>query len=326
MRHQNLTGYPRTIAWLGPGLMDWVQNWCYDLAEPRDPQITRSFGFDFDRAIASADGRYAFVYKARGTKGILLKEGEELREINRSYYHAGTYEYPAAFVTVDDVTYLVHCPLNYCQLDFENVETGELVTNIPGREPSDMFHSRLEVSPAGGYFMSKGWYWHPLDVVRVYDIRACLLNPLLLDGAWELSPDTGAEVSMACFITEQHILLGSSNEESMRDEDDPEVLPPSHLVLWDFQADTFAPALPVPPAVGNLFPLDEKRVWDLYKYPKILSVETGEVLDKLEDVDTGLQNTSIIHHLETVPAIAFNRHTRQIAVKNGDTTTILSAE
>ena len=330
MRHQTLAGYPETIAWLGHGIMDWAGFRYYDLAEPRDQQITRGFGFDFDRAIASADGQYAFIYQALGTKGILLKDGEMLREINRSYYHAATYEYPAAFATVDGVTYLVHCPVTYRQLDFEAVETGVLVTNVPGREPADLFHSRLEVSPQGGYLLSKGWYWHPWDVVKVFDIRACLHRPHLLDGAaWgdenDLSPRVDTEVSSAGFVSEQRILLFSSSEEPMDDELTARPLPPRHLAVYDLASKTFSPAVPAPADCGNVFPISEDYAWDLFRYPKIIRLQTGEIVDRLETLATGFQCSSIMQ-ASAAPAIAFNPLTKQIAVKIDGATEVLSME
>ena len=325
MRRRTLaTDNPRTIAWAGDEVVDWVSLKNYGPGSSEIQQTQRGFGFPFNRAITSPDGQYAFVYQVLGTKGILLKNGEQLREINRSYYHAETYEYPAAFATVDGVTYLVHCPVEYAQLDFENVETGALVTNIAGRQPSDVFHSRLEISPEGGYLMSKGWCWHPWDVVEVFDIRACLTNPLLLDKS-DLRPDTYTELSTAGFISETTILLGASAEEAM---DDEELLPvpPGYIARWDFIANTYADAVKVSGAFGNLFPIDAHRAWDLYKYPKIIDLDTGEVLDKLEALDTGLQHSAIIHYLDVVPAIAFNRRTGQVAVKVGTQLELLSVE
>ena len=163
IQHQTLAAPGlRTIAWAGPeALIDWACAGQRYVLDGQRSQVGEShFVAGFDRAITSADGQYAFIYQSLGTKGLLLRDGELLREINRSYYHSDVYEYSAAFATVDATTYLVHCPVAYCQLDLEHVETGELVTNVAGREPIDCFHSRLEVSPAGGYLLSKGWLWH----------------------------------------------------------------------------------------------------------------------------------------------------------------------
>ncbi|MBO2009007.1 hypothetical protein [Hymenobacter negativus] len=328
MRHQTIEAVGlQTIAWRGDAIVDWAcAGQFYGLDGARGQLGHQDFTADYNRALTSADGQYVFLYQVLGTKGLLLKNGEVLREINRSDYQAQVYEYPAAFVTIDGITYLVHCPVQYCQLDFEEVESGEIVTNTPARSPSDFFHSRLEISPEGTFLMSKGWYWHPWDGVQVFDNRACLRNPQLLDTCEEMRPDVGSEVSSACFITESTILLVASTEESMRDEDEEETLPPGHLATWDVSTKVFSSAIAIPGIAGNVFPIDAERAWDLYGYPKIINLKTGEVMDKLESLDTSQQCSSIIHHLSEVPAIAFNSQTKRIAVKNGDQLVVLSVE
>jgi len=140
------TNYLKTIDWLNGDIVDWVSAGQLYSSDGQQRQIAKyHYAFGFDASITSQNGQYAFIYKRLGTKGILLKDGEIIREINRTHYNAETYEFPAAFVTVDNETYLVHCPIDYCRLDFENVETGEVVSNIPGRNPSDIFHSRLSI-------------------------------------------------------------------------------------------------------------------------------------------------------------------------------------
>lgn len=325
MRRQTLsTDNPQTIAWVGDEIVDWVSGRKYGPAAPERPAVLHGLGATFDRAITSADGQYAFVYQVLGTKGLLLKNGEQLREINRSYYHAEAYEYPAAFATVDGRTYLVHCPIAYNQLDFEDAETGELVTNIPGREPTDTFHSRLEISPEGGYLLSRGWWWHPWDVVMLFDVRACQSNPLLLDRS-ELIAPSDTELSAAGFVSETAVLLGAATGQTMDDEQ-AHAVPPYHLAVWSFLTGEFSKVVEVPAAFGNLFPIDVHRTWDLYQYPKIISLDTGEVVDQLKTLDTGPQCSSIVHHIGTVPAITFNRRTGQIAVKIGENLELLSVE
>ena len=54
------------------------------------------FGFSFDGAIYFRNGGYAISDQRLGTKAIILKDDQILREINRSYYHADVYEYPIA--------------------------------------------------------------------------------------------------------------------------------------------------------------------------------------------------------------------------------------
>src|SRR4051812_43168203 len=121
--------YLKTICWIGDSIVDWAfvgKQYFLDNSQKQLGQY--SFAFAFDAAITSSDGQYAFIYARLATKGILLKNGKELREINRPYYCANAYEYPATFITHHNVTYLVHCPIEYCRIDFENVETGEIIT------------------------------------------------------------------------------------------------------------------------------------------------------------------------------------------------------
>src|SRR5258706_1675158 len=77
----------QTISWFGDDVVDWSKAGmlCSLSGETRQLQKYH-FGFRFDRAISSQDGVYAFIYEGLGTKGLLLKNGELLREINRSYY------------------------------------------------------------------------------------------------------------------------------------------------------------------------------------------------------------------------------------------------
>ncbi|MEO6981406.1 MAG: hypothetical protein ABI113_23630 [Mucilaginibacter sp.] len=318
-----IANYLKTIAWYNNTLIDWANaGKQYVLDDSKVKQLGHdTYGFG-DAAIVSSDGVYSFIYKRLGTKGLLLKNGEILREINRSYYCADVYEYPAAFVTVRSVTYLIHCPVAYKQLDFENVETGELITNVKKRKPSDTFYSRLEISPDNTLLMSKGWNWHPLDVIQVFNIEDCIKNPTLLDESI-LYPDVQAEFCTASFITNDKVLIGTSDEIS--DEEDVE-FPPQNIAVWDLETNSFSKSVAVKTEFGNLFAIDENLAWDLFKYPKIIDINTGEVIDKMEDLDSGQQKSSIIHHVENHPQIIFNRETKQIAIAGKDKIEVLTPD
>lgn len=245
-----------------------------------------------------------------GTKGLLLKGGELLREINRSYYCANVFEYPAVFFSIEDTTYLIHCPTNYSRLDFENVETGEIITNIAGRKPMDFFHSRLEIDPSGKFLMSKGWHWHPLDAVYVFNIADCIKNPLLLDES-DVRPDYGVEVCTASFITGSKILVGSSYEVF---DDENIILPPLNIAIWDFQESQLTNIAKVNGEFGNLFAINEEFAWDTFNYPKIIHLETGEIADEEKLIFSGQQQSSIVRGLDKFPLIAFNSKTKQLAI------------
>ena len=317
MKRQSInTNHLQTICWVDDAIVDFAsagKQYTFDGQVKELYKYTYEFG---DTAITSADGQYAFIYQKLGTKGLLLKNGDIVREINRSYYFAETYEYPAAFVTIDNRTFLVHCPLKYCRLDFEDVETGQIVTDKPNRNPSDYFHSRLEISPNGKYLMSKGWFWHPWDVIKLFEIKKCLESPEELDKS-EIYPNVGTEISTASFIDDNKVLIGSSDEEPMHDELS-ENLPPKHMAIWNIEFNQISKPIKAQSEFGNLFAINEKLAWDIFQFPKIIDLETGEIVDKDESLASGLQKSSIIHHLDKLPKVAYNRQTKQMAITNGD--------
>ncbi|MCQ6957596.1 hypothetical protein [Mucilaginibacter aquariorum] len=323
MEHQTITaGFITTICWTDNTIVDWASGYQYEL-NGHTNQMGLHYGFG-DSAINSGNGEYVFIYKKLGTKGLLLKNGELVREINRSYYCSDVYEFPAAFATIDGKTYLIHCPIAYNQIDFEDVETGELITNVNGREPDDMFYSRLEVSPDGTYLMSKGWVWHPLDRVVVFNIKECINNPKMLD-APQLCPDTGAvEVCTAGFIDDNTVVIGSSDE--FVDEEDIGQLPPGHICLWHLKSNQISKPVKVNGDFGNLFPINNNYVWDLYCFPKIIDINTGEILDQNKEINSGKQKSPIINNTDNFSSIIFNRQTKQIAIKSYEKIEVLTPD
>jgi len=320
------TNFLQTIDWLNGCIIDWVSAGQLYSLDGQQMQLAKyHFAFSFDGSITSADGQYAFIYKRLGTKGLLLKNGEVLREINRPYYHAETYEYPAAFLTFNNITYLAHCPIDYCQLDFENVETGEIVTNIKGRKPSDMFHSRLSISPDNKYLMVCGWAWHPVDTIQLFEVAECFKNPLLLDES-SLYPDFGTEINSASFIDSKRILIAASGEEPFDDETPP-LLPQKHIAIWNFETNHLSDPVKVNSEFGNLFAINDTLAWDMYKFPKIINIKTGEVESKAEDINSGLQVSSILYSdFNNYPQICFDRKTSLIAIRiDSETIEVLAA-
>ncbi|MGN7989262.1 hypothetical protein ACTJKC_18085 [Pedobacter sp. 22226] len=43
-----------------------------------------------------------------------------------------------------------------------------------------------------------------------------------------------------------------------------------------------------------------------------------QIVDQDESLSSGLQNSSIIHHIEEMPKMAFNQLTKQFAITSGD--------
>lgn len=314
----------QTIDWYDHKIIDWSTAGT-QYAENTAPVQLQQYDYDLgaNAAISSDNGEYVLLYQKLGTKALLLKNGELLREINRSYYHAQTYEFPAAFFTHQGKTYLIHCPVEYCQLDIEDVETGEVVTNIPTRKPHDFFHSRLEVSPDHKYLMSKGWYWHPFNSVLLFDLTQCLANPLLLDDGVTLL-DVGAEICTASFVDGKHIQLGTYAESEDYEENKEDPILPGQIGTWHVETHEIAHAVKIQAPFGNIFAIDATTCWDLYEYPKIIDLRTGQIIDQNKDIFSGHQTCSIIHHIENLPMTGFNRSTKQIAIAQNNTIDILT--
>jgi hypothetical protein len=314
-----------TISWIGDEIIDWSNpHETYSLSGAKKRFYNYYLAFPFDSCVQSENSEYVFVFQKLGTKGLLMKNGKILREINRSYYQAHVYEYPAIFLTHKDKTYLVHCPTQYCQLDFEEVETGNIVTNIKGRDPGDIFHSRLEISPDGKYLMSKGWVWHPLDIIQIYEIANCLENPALLDKLDFENPDAGVEVCTASFIDDNKALLGSTAEVFDSEKQTP--LLPNSFCIWNIPTNIFS--TPITPAFefGNLFAINTNLAWDIYKFPKIINLNTGEIEDKAEDVYSGEQRSSILHTSDKQPLYAFDKTRKSLAILQNDQITVLTRQ
>lgn len=316
-----IANYLKTICWFNNVIVDWASAGKWYSLNGQEGQFGQySYAFDFDGCVISEDGQYALIYKRSGTKGLLLKNGELLREINRSYYFASDYEYPAAFTTVEGITYLIHCPFEYNRIDFENVETGEIITDIPERKPSDVFHSRLEVNRDNSFLMSKGWLWHPLHWIELFDIKECIKNPLLLDNS-KLHPNLDVEICTANFIDTSNILIGTSDEVI---DDDAADLPIKHLAIWNLIANQITNSIKVKGEFGNIFAISERFAWDTFEFPKIIDLETGEIVEKDETIDSGKQNSSMINDSDKLPLIAFNQQTKQLAIAKNDKIEVLT--
>ncbi len=311
----------KALGWTGEIPTDW--NSSKVLFGTQDETNNVHFGFAFDSSIISACGTYALVYVKLGTKGLLIKNGKILREINRSYYRSDVYEFPAAFFTLNNTVYLAHCPEKYCRIEFEELESGRIITRNESRVPTDFFHSRFEISPDNRFLLSKGWFWHPFDTIQLFDIEACVSNPHLLDRGDSI--DVTVELCSASFIDNDKIVVCASKEEPMNDED-PESILPGQLAIWDFKNDEVNLAVDVAVPIGNVFTIDTRYCWDLFDYPKIIDLSTGEILDKAENILSGKQNSSIIHHLKELPKMAYNKNTKQLAISAGEKIQILTAE
>jgi hypothetical protein len=116
------------------------------------------------------------------------------------------------------------------------------------------------------------------------------------------------------------IVRAASGEEPFNDEVPP-LLPQKHIAIWSFETNQLSNPIKVNGEFGNLFAINETLAWDMYKFPKIINIKTGEVENKVEGINSGLQVSSILHDdIKNYPQICFDRQTSLIATKIDSTT------
>src|SRR3954469_6677884 len=179
----------RSLAWFLYALVDWLGGRRVTLAGD-----VQRFGvgstYRFDAAVGRGD--LGVIYESLGTKGRVVRWNgslptrgwipigfNELREIDRSYYHADNYVFPIEVLTLPDGrAAIAHCPRAYCRLDIE-LPDGTLLTPRDAKG-EDCFHSRPEASPEGRWLLGNGWVWQPSNVVHVFDVARALAEPAYL--------------------------------------------------------------------------------------------------------------------------------------------------
>jgi hypothetical protein len=201
------------LDWDGDDLVSGDYRWAPD-GTTNDPRMVRGEIWPpFDQTITF--GGYRAVYAERGTKALLMRGGKLIRELNRSYYRAGSSDYPIALGALPDGReVVVHCPEKYNVLEVEDAATGERLTTGP-RKPADEFHSRLSISPDGRHLLSAGWVWQPMGFAEVFDLVDALRDPTLLDGAGmtPLMTAVDGEVWSACWLDDDHLAVSAGGSE-----------------------------------------------------------------------------------------------------------------
>ena len=313
---------PLSLNWIGDHLIDWINGGSLYSLNGEFKHSNRTYGFKFDAAIQSDNGIYSVIYEKLGTKGLLLKNGEIIREINRSYYQADAYEFPLAFVKLKSNEYaLIHCPDKYNQIEIDSIESGKRLTAIDNREVADCFHSRFRVNKANTSLINAGWVWHPVGILKIYNIEKALIDNVILDSPKSNYP-INTEVSSAEFLDNDLIVISSSDEEPFDDEDlnDKVNLNPKQLGLYSIEQNKFLKKIDVDYKTGTIIPIDENHVLDLYEYPKLIDLNTGAILQEFKDVNSGNQDMAIVGK---VPPIAIDRENRRIAIGNGNKIEVL---
>lgn len=319
----------RSLCWREDQLVDWVGGGRAFAVDGTEQPAKVYWGYRFDAATASPDGRFAVIYERLGTKGLLLRDGKILRELDRSYYFAESYEYPVAlFNHPDGRLLLAHCPGNYCRIELEEAETGRRLT-AADRKPTDFFHSRLAASPHGKRLLSAGWIWHPLSLVVCFDVAQALTDPHHLDSRQHLSSSFNpglAEESSACWLDDDRIAVAASTqpEENEVEADAGPRLQPRGLAVYDMANRTCLQSFQLDEPPGTIMALGNRYVLSLYRHPKLVDLSTGKVIHVWPELQSGLQDGSIILNDDAKPPpLAFNPASKRFAIVNHDTVTVI---
>jgi hypothetical protein len=314
----------QSLVWHGDELVDWVGG---GVRYRPDGSISRprvSWGFRFDAAVTEPQGEFTVVYSRVGTKGMLLRNGVFVRELNRSFYHAEAYEYPVALVRRGDRVWLVHCPDEYNKLEIEDAAKGERLTTRTSKA-ADFFHSRLAVSPNGRYLLSAGWVWHPWSGVVFYDLDEVLRRPEVLNGLDWCSPTSRhtcfAEEESACWLNDDEALLSGGEEEDLSDPEDAargeNRLKPFGLAVFQIHQQAIRSLCVPGDTIGTMMPVGQSHVVAFYKHPRLIRLSDGATELTFPQLASGTQSSSIICSQE-VPALALDPARRRFAIAQGD--------
>lgn len=137
-------------------------------------------------------GPWVCVSERFGVNAALVNAATgSVRGLSREDYHSDVSSYSIGFLDWEGRTLLL-AQTQWNRLDIFDAETGanlterEVFNRDSGRlgesgRPEfilrnhiDYFHSQLHVSPDSRHFLSNGWVWSPMDVVRVFSTGAFL--------------------------------------------------------------------------------------------------------------------------------------------------------
>ncbi|WP_234360328.1 hypothetical protein [Streptomyces sp. DSM 15324] len=310
-------GALRSLGWDGDMLLDLAgggRRWSLDGTEH---PTSVDFGRPFDQAVSSPSGRYAVVYGERDTTALVLDGASGLREMGRSSYHAADFDYPVALGRLPDGReILVHCPDEYNVLQIDDLVSGARLTT-GDRTPTDVFHSRLSVSPDGRHLLMAGWFWSPFGIARVYDLAEALADSATLDGdgVLPMSPGSDAEVASACWLDGDRLAVATTDE--VFDDEEAPNLGPRQLGVWSVSGRQWLARSSVNYPIGTLLPRNA-QVISLYEHPRLIDTETGAVVAEWPGVKVAPKDGSFgVTHIPTPWAALDATGTRLAVAQDG---------
>ncbi|WP_329234301.1 hypothetical protein [Streptomyces canus] len=314
---------PKALIWQGDELVSGCgRRWGRDGVEGK---AVFASSFPFDAGVTSASGPYSAVYQERGTEGVLLERERVVRELNRSDYQAPNYDYPLALGTLGDGReVVVHCPDEYNVLQIEDAASGERLT-AGSREPQDVFHSRLSLSPDGRYLLAVGWFWHPFGTAMVYDTALGLTDPGTLDGEGLLPAAAvmNGEVTAGCWLDADRLVLATGAEGWSDGEES--ALPPRHLGVWSVSRGRWLHRNQIADAEPGILLLPRgDHVISLFGHPRLLDTATGRLVAEWPEVGVPVKTTCFgVSHVPS-PVAALHPDGTRLAVAQAQSIAVIT--
>jgi hypothetical protein len=167
--------------------------------------------------------------------------------------------------------------------------------------------------------------------VACFDVAQALVDPHHLDDlhGFPSSFNAGlAEESSACWLDDDCIAVAASAdpEENSVEGDTGPHLRPRGLAVYDVIQRTCLRAFQLDEPPGTVMALGKRHVLSLYRHPKLVDLSTGKVIHVWSELQSGLQDGSIVWHLDgdaKPPPMAFDRTNNRFAIVNGDTVTVI---
>jgi hypothetical protein len=319
----------RSLCWVGDRLVDWVGGGRWFTLDGVIYGQTVNYAFNFDAAITSPSGAYSAIFTRLGTKGLLLERGRIIRELNRSFYHANAYEYPIALLRLADGREVIaHCPDHYNQLEIDDLETGNRLTTLASRQPSDYFFSRLAASADGRFLLSAGWHWHPMDRIKVFSLERALQDAAHLDGTG-IGLELWAENSSASFLGPHQLVAWLYDEfDYERYEDEAEGFFERQKeggILRSFDLNTQSHLSTCYPSmmVGTVMPVGTTHVVGFYGHPKLFELKDGQMTASWPHLYSGKQQSSIIWGALSMPSLAIDAVHNRFALSDDNGITVV---
>lgn len=316
------------IAWPSATTLVWDQDELVDVTtrERRKLDGSRSqptwiIGYEFDRAIGLRHSGvfWAVAYTNRATKAVLLKDGQVHRELNRSLYCAGDYDYPIAIAANHaDRVVVAHCPQDFGLLEIEDAESGDSLRRIKSELME--FHSRLAMSADGRYLLDAGWFWHPRCGACVFDVNQASDSPsaILENAAFSATN----EIDSAAFLGNTHLVVSSAPEDS-GGKPQPNDLRPKQLGVWSLADRRWELKIDLSEPTGIIMPWKEWIV-SFYGHPKLVERATGRIVHRWDQVFSGKQVGPINLGDPPPPPMAIDGQRGRFAVADSKKITVVA--